>query len=164
MKGYEDLIEKYPDSIIQKLRQGYENENKNENVSRIQNIERNNYFIQKQLVELLGLINTCENILSLIDEKALKEKSKVLAITHENKVEIEQCCNNPCNLDTFYYSTGRPCFDPCMRYCDCEWQIINKILFLMTIKNMPISQLLLFDLLRCRINVLQKVGYEKRAD
>lgn len=163
MDKYEDLIEKYPDSIIQKLRQGYEKENKPVSMSRIQNIERNNYFIQKQLVELLGLIKKCEDILSLIDEKTLKEKTQILTVTHENKVVIERCCNNPCNLDTFYYSTGRPCTDPCMRYCDCEWQIINKILFLMTIKNMPISQLLLFDLLRCRINVLQKVGYNNRT-
>ena len=164
MDKYEDLIEKYPDSIIQKLRSGYECENKNTGISRIQYIERNNYFIQKQLVELLGLIKTCENILASMDGKSLKEKSKVLRVTHENKVEIERCCNNPCNLDTFYYATGRPCFDSCMRYCDCEWQIINKILFLMTIKNMPISQLLLFDLLRCRINVLQKVGYNNHSN
>lgn len=162
MKMYEDFVEKYPSNVVEMLRKGYA-QTTNPSVCRIQTLERNNYYIQKQFVELLSLLNACENLLNDLDESEfVRGKASVLNTTRENKVVIEKCCNNPCNLDTFYYATGRPsCSPPCRRsYCECEWRVINKLLFLMTIKNLPIDQLILFDLLKCRMCVLQEVGYK----
>lgn len=157
---YKDVVEKYPENIVELLRHGYAKANNEQRLSRIQSVERNNYFIQKQFVELLGLLRSVESMLEHID---VSDKSKLVAMTHENRVTIERCCNNPCNLDTFYYATGRPnCESNCdrNRYCDCEWQILNKLLLLMTIKNIPLDQWVLFELLRCRMCILESVGYK----
>lgn len=143
------------------LRRGYaEKSAERRDLTRIQSVERNNYFIQKQFVELLGLIRTAESILEHIE---VSDKSRLLEMSHECRVTIERCCNDPCNLDTFYYSTGRPCGgNGCgqKEYCECEWQIINKLLLLMTIKNVPLDQWVIFELLKCRMCVLERVGYK----
>ncbi len=141
------------------LRRGYSEKDQNKrDLTRIQSVERNNYFIQKQLVELLGLLHMSESMLGQID---VADKSKLLDMTRDNRVTIERCCNSPCNLDTFYYSTGRPnCGCGRERYCECEWQILHKLMFLMTIKNVPLDQWVLFELLRCRMCILEKVGYK----
>lgn len=158
---YKDIVEKYPENIVEMLRRGYSERIDNKrDMTRIQSVERNNYFIQKQLVELLGLLRSAESMLEHIE---FRDKSKSLAMTRDNRVTIERCCNDPCNLDTFYYSTGRPnCGSGCgrERYCECEWQILHKLMFLMTIKNVPLDQWVLFELLRCRMCILENVGYK----
>lgn len=157
---YRDIVEKYPENIVELLRHGYEKTNNERHLTRIQSVERNNYFIQKQFVELLGLLQSAESMLENID---VRDKTKLVAMAHENRVTIERCCNDPCNLDTFYYATGRPnCGSHCGRdkYCECEWQILNKLLLLMTIKNIPLDQWVLFELLRCRMCILESVGYK----
>lgn len=158
---YKDIVEKYPENIVHLLSRGYAQKlNETRDLTRIQTQERNGYYIQKQFVDLLGLLKTAESMLEQID---VVNKASILAMARENKVTIERCCNDPCNLDTFYYSTGRhSCHTPCNRqtYCECEWNIINRLLTLMTIKNLPLDQLMLFELLRCRMCILQSVGYK----
>lgn len=158
MKFYRDFVEDYSDEIVQKMNSEYSKLSSMDNC-RVGVCERNEFFNKKQLNILYEKLSRCEQSLkSLMSiDKGNDFLKDALMSTQNNTVSIATCCD-PCEPDCLYYSRG--CLDIrrcCEDYCNCEWDVINKILFLLTIKNLPISHLILFDMLRCRTSILQKV-------
>lgn len=177
MKFYRDFVDEFSDELVKQLNTGYESLRKEEDTIRV--LERNEYYNTKQLGTLYQKLENCNILLSKI--AAYKDKTflhEAIKTTQNNSVAISGCFHGSCDWDCLYYSTASPdqnsccpqnkscpdcgfgdwSFDECCReYCNCEWDVINKILFLLAIKNLPISHMVLFDMLKCRTNILQKV-------
>lgn len=169
MKFYRDYIEDYGDDLVKKLNEEYEKSPKHvENT--VATLERNEYYNEKQLRLLHEKITLCNEALKTLvkfDNKSFLHEA--IEKTENNSVSIASCFRRSCDWDCLYYSSAcpdqnscrpDPCCDfnsCCNDYCSKEWDVINKILLLLAIKNLPISHLILFDMLKCRTSILQKV-------
>lgn len=178
MKFYRDYVEDYSEELVEKLNTEYSKAIVTQE-NQVASLERNDYYNEKQLCLLNQKLSLCNNALkklSKLDNSVFLQDAIVK--TENNSVSISNCFRHSCDWDCLYYSTAcpdqnscrskQPCFTDrgfccddfnscCRDYCDKEWEVINKILLLLTIKNLPISHLILFDMLKCRTNILQKV-------
>ena len=179
MKFYKDYVDDYSDDLVEKLNIEY-SKSLASRESQVAFLERNEYYNEKQLFLLNQKLILCNNALkrlSQLDNKSFLQEA--IEKTENNCVAIASCCGKNNDWDCLYYSSACPeqnscrpnkrhcrsdndfCCDDfnicCGDYCDKEWEVVNQLLLLLTIKNLPISHLILFDMLKCRTSILQKI-------
>lgn len=111
-----------------------------------------------ELEELFRLLSMCESFFKWIegDKDQLKE---MIDTTKSDIVTIEGCCNRY-GLDYRYACEEdfHPCKDfdkDCKKYCKCEFEILDKIIKLLSLKNSIIDKQCMFRLMKNRMDIFR---------